>query len=309
MSNGKLVGVIVVLVVIFVVAGFWGYSNLKSKYETLLTGERQTSKDLAYEKELLAQNNTLLQGEVQRLNESLEEVHGFDVPLAKIDQALGLAEPDTPLDRVNMPFRLNAVPAETQVLAFFAYLDAQPYVQAQTSDAKTYDLFVKNVAALNREFPNVPQETKSFFEMMKNISFFFRTLGKNNIALTQSVLINENDIMEPVMAAFYSWFANEDSTLQGRPELKTLYEYSNYLMNSMGGRAYLMRRSPKVRMLSMYYCVLTVDRANDMNMNYNGIDLRDYLPPLLEDMRTQLGLINRSEYISTLEALQDKYAR
>lgn len=309
MSNGKLVGVIVVLVVIFIVAGFWGYSNLKGKYELQLTGEKQTAQALAYEKELLEKNNALLHDEVTKLNDTLEEIHGFDLPVEKIGEALGLAETETPLDRVSLPFRLNSVSAEDQVRAFFAYLDAQPYVQAQTKGAKTYDLFVKNVTTLNQEYPDVPQETKSFFEMMKNISFFFRTLGKDNIMLTQAVLNNEHDIMEPVMAAYYEWFAADDTTLTGRPDFKMMYEYSNYLMNSFGGRAYLMRRSAKVRMLAMYYCVLTVDKANDRNMNYNGIDIRPYIGPLMEDMRTQLGLINRGEYISTLETLQTKYQR
>lgn len=309
MSNGKLVGVIVVIVVIFLVASFWGYSNLKGKYELQLTGEKQTAQTLAYEKDLLAKNNELLQGEVEKLNDALEEMHGFDLPLAKIEQALGLAEEEKPLDRVRLPFRLNEVPAEKQVLAFFNYLDQQPYVQEQAQGVKTYAIFVKNVNMLGQGYPNVAGETKSFFEMMKNVSFFFRTMGKDSVFLGQSVLNNEHDIMEPVMAAFYGWFTADNPQLRGRPDLKTMYEYSDYLMNSLGGRAYLMRRSAKVRLLTMYYCVLTVDRANDQNQNYNGIDLRLYLDSLLDDMRTQLGLINRDEYISTLEVLQTKYRR
>lgn len=309
MSNGKLVGVIVVLVVIFVVASFWGYFNLKGKYELQLTGEKQATQALAYEKDLLTKNNQILQGEVTKLNETLEELHGFDLPLPKMEQALGLTEEGKPLDRVRLPFRLNEVAPEEQVLAFFNYLDQQAYVQEQTQDVKTYAIFVKNVNTLGLGYPNVPDETKSFFEMMKNLSFFFRSMGKGNVLLVQSVLNNENDIMEPVMAAFYGWFTAENPQLRGRPDLKTMYEYSDYLLNSLGGRAYLMRRSAKIRLLTMYYCVLTVDRANDQNMNYNGIDLRLYLDTLQKDIQTQLGLINRGEYLSTLAALQIKYQR
>lgn len=309
MSNGKLVGAIVVLVVIFVVASFWGYYNLKGKYELQLTGEKQAVQTLAYEKELLTKNNQILQGEVAKLNETLEELHGFDLPLTKMEQALGLAEEEKPLDRVRLPFRLNEVAAENQVLAFFNYLDQQAYVQEQTQGVKTYAIFVKNVNTLGLGYPNVPDETKSFFEMMKNLSFFFRSVGKDNVLLAQSVLNNEHDIMEPVMAAFYGWFTADNPQLRGRPDLKTMYEYSDYLLNSLGGRAYLMRRSAKVRLLTMYYCVLTVDRANDQNMNYNGIDLRLYLDTLQRDIQTQLGLINRDEYISKLETLKTKYQR
>lgn len=309
MSNGKLVGVIVVIVVVFIAASFWGYSNLKRKYELRLTAEKQAAQELAYEKILMAQNNELLQEEIEKLNDALEEVHGFDLPLAKMEQALGLTEAGKPLDRVNLPFRLNEVPAEKQVQAFFSYLDQQPYVQQQANGAKTYAIFVKNVNTLGLEYPNVAGETKSFFEMMKNVSFFFRTMGKNNVLLGQAVLNNEHDIMEPVMAAFYGWFTAENPQYRGRPDLKTMYEYSDYLMNSLGGRAYLARRSAKVRLLTLYYCVLTVDRANDQNQNYNGIDLRLYLDNLQSDIQTQLGLINRDEYVSTLEALKAKYQR
>lgn len=309
MSNGKLVGVIVVIVVIFLAASFWGYSNIKRKYELQLTGEQQATRDLAYEKELLAKNNDLLHGEIGKLNDALEEIYGFDLPLEKMEDALGLVQEQEMLDRVNLPFRLNEVPAEKQVLAFFNYLDQQPYVQAQAKGVKAYDIFVKDMQALGRDFPNVAGETKSLFEMLKNVSFFFRTLGKDDLLLGHAVLNNEHDIMEPVMAAYYGWFIAENPELKGRPDLKILYEYSDYLMNSLGGRAYLARRSAKVRLLTMYYCVLTVDRANDQNQNYNGIDLRLYLDSLLDDMKTQLGLINRDEYIATLETLKVKYQR
>lgn len=309
MSNGKLVGVIVVIVVIFLAASFWGYSNIKRKYELQLTGEKQTAQELAYEKELLAKNNDLLHGEIGKLNDALEEIYGFDLPLEKMEDALGLVEGEEALDRVNLPFRLNEVPAEKQVLAFFDYLDQQPYVQTQAKGVKTYDIFVRDIQMLGRDFPNVAGETKSLFEMLKNVSFFFRALGKDDLLLGHAVLNNEHDILEPVMAAYYGWFTAENPELKGRPDLKIMYEYSDYLMNSLGGRAYLARRSAKVRLLTMYYCVLIVDRANDQNQSYNGIDLRLYLDSLQNDMQTQLSLINREEYVSTLETLKAKYQR
>lgn len=310
MSSSKFVGALVVIVVILLVAGYFGYSSLKNKHNSDLTAQSQAVSQLNHEKELLAQNNKLLNDEIEKLNTELESVHGFDLPLEKIDQALGLtAQDEEPLNRVNLPFRLNNVPPDKQVEAFFNYLDRQPYVQAQTKGVKTYALFVKNVDALGKTYPKVAQETKVFFEMMRNISYFFRTLGKTEVELAQSVLVNEHDIMEPVMAAFYGWFTAEDPELKGRPDLRMMYEYSDYLLNSFGGRAYLVRRSSKVRLLSLYYCVLTVDRASDNNMNYNGIDIRPYIDPLLDDMRTQMGFINRDEYISKLETLKAKYQR
>lgn len=310
MSINKMVGAIVILVAVFIIAAFLGYNNLKKKYEFMLTGERQITQNLNHDKELLQQNNQMLHDELEQLTGELEELQGFDLPLTKMEEAFDLnADEQEPLDRFNLPFRLNEIPAEKQVQAFFNYLDSRPYIADQVAGAKTYEIFLNNVAKLGAAYPNVAGETKTLFDMVKNIAYFFRTMGKRDVELTQAVLQNENDIVEPVMAAFYDWFTAENTTLEGRPDLKLLYEYSDYLLNSFGGRAYLARRSAKVRMLTVYYCLLTVDRANDRNQNYNGIDIRPYLNPLLDDMRTQMGLINRDEYIAQLKMLQTKYQR
>lgn len=310
MSNSKLVAVIAVLVVIFLVAGFFGYTRLKNQYTDQLAEEQLSIQGLTYEKELLAQSNSLLKDEIAKLNQELENVNGLVLPLEKMEAALGLTDSSgEPLNLINLPFRMRNITPENQVKAFFAYLDQQPYAQNLKGDLATYDIFVKDVAALNQAFPNVHGETKSLFDMVKNISYFFRTVGKNDMALAKAALTRENDIMEPIMAAFYSWFNNSDSELAGAPDLKFLYEYSDYLLNSFGGRAYLVRRSAKVRLLTTYYCILVVDKANDRNENYNGIDIRPYIDMTLDDMRGQMGLINRDEYIQNLETLKTKYQR
>jgi hypothetical protein len=87
-----------------------------------------------------------------------------------------------------------------------------------------------------------------------------------------------------------------------------MYEYAGFLLNTLGGRSYLLRRSPKVRALTTYYCVLALDRANDEELNSKGIDIRPYIKSSLMEIKNQIGLIYQKEYIAKLSELSLKYS-
>jgi hypothetical protein len=112
------------------------------------------------------------------------------------------------------------------------------------------------------------------------------------------------------MKTFYQWFTMDDggkASLKGRPSMAAMYEYAGYLLNTLGGRSYLLRRNPKVRALTTYYCVLILDRANDEELNSKGIDIRPYIKSSLLDIKNQMGLIHQKEYITRLSELSLKY--
>ena len=96
-------------------------------------------------------------------------------------------------------------------------------------------------------------------------------------------------------------------SLAGRPSPKTMYEYAGYILNTLGGRSYLLRRSPKVRALTTYYCVLALDQANEEELNSKGIDIRPYIKSSLLEVKNQIGLIYQKEYINKLNELSLKY--
>jgi hypothetical protein len=150
----------------------------------------------------------------------------------------------------------------------------------------------------------------SLYNMVRNVAHFYRVMGKKRVLLTRQILQNESEVTESVMKTFYQWFTMDDrgqATLKGRPSMTTMYGYAGYLLNTLGGRSYLLRRSPKVRILTTYYCVLILDRANDEEINSRGIDIRPYIKSSLMEINNQIGLIHQEEYITRLSKLSLKY--
>jgi hypothetical protein len=135
-------------------------------------------------------------------------------------------------------------------------------------------------------------------------------MGKHRVFLTRQVLQNESEIIESVMKTFFQWFTMDSGgqvSLAGRPSPEIMYEYAGYILNTLGGRSYLLRRSPKVRALTTYYCVLALDRANEEELNSKGIDIRPYIKSSLLEVKNQIGLIHQQEYIANLSELNRKY--
>jgi hypothetical protein len=75
----------------------------------------------------------------------------------------------------------------------------------------------------------------------------------------------------------------------------------------LGGRSYLLRRDPKVRTLTSYYCVLILDKANDEELNSRGIDIRPYIESSLIEIENKTGLVHQEEYLTKLRELRLKY--
>jgi hypothetical protein len=196
---------------------------------------------------------------------------------------------------------------ERQVLAFFNYLDGRDYVKAYALEGGSYAQYAAAVAELSASLPKVAGETESLYTTLKNVSHFFRVLGKKRTELMAEILKNEQEIMEPVMRVFYQWATGPAGTLKGKPSLPVMYEYASFFLNTLGGRSYLMRRDSKVRLLTTYYCILVLERANDTGMNPNGVDIRPLIVSTAKDIRSQKGLIYQKAYLAELSRLADKY--
>jgi hypothetical protein len=68
-----------------------------------------------------------------------------------------------------------------------------------------------------------------------------------------------------------------------------------------------MRRDSKIRILTTYYCVLILDKANDSGLNSNGVDIRPHIQTSFNDISNQIGLIHQNEYLLELNILRKKY--
>jgi len=300
---------IIVALVIMAVSGFFVFSKIsgwhKSKLEKAVKTEQEGWQGKA--------NN--LEQEVFELKQELTEVKGQAVPDKKLAKIFGeekrqerqqVEETKTP------PQKLSPIAeTERQIAAFFSYLDNRPYVQSQNLAGGSYLQYQIAIEKLSAKPPIIVGEMNSLYSMVRNVAHFYRVMGKKRVLLTKQILQNESEVIESVLKTFYQWVTMGDggkATLKGRPSMTTMYEYSGYILNTLGGRSYLLRRNPKVRTLTTYYCVLILDSANDAGLNSRGIDIRPYIKSSLLEIKSQIGLIHQKEYITRLSELSLKYS-
>jgi len=291
--NYQLIMVILVLVVI----GIFIWILLRDWHEGRVeTARKQESQEWKQRADDLARKVTELEQELKtgQAEKPSEE---------KVAEVFGSPAGEAPAGEQS----LTPEEIERRVRAFFSYLDTREYVKAYELEGGTYLQYLGAVEELSAHPPKVAGETESLYEMLKNVSYFFRVLGKKRVLLAADMLKNEQDVMEPAMRVFYLWYTGSSDKLKGRPSLPAMYAYASYLLDTYGGRSYLLRRDSRMRLLTTYYCVLVVDRANDQQMNPNGVDIRPLIASTARDMRRQTGLAYQKQYLGELERLARKY--
>ncbi|MFO7714362.1 hypothetical protein [Desulfosarcina sp.] len=262
-------------------------------------------------------------GRQQAQNECLEVIQKMEADLDEMRAQLEAERQMRPGDEffptvfgTPAPGReADALPADCekvaeQVNAFFIYLDSRPYLSNRLIDGAALDFFRKSAALLVANPPANIAEMKDLFRLVKNVTHFYRVLGKDRLTLAKDILASEEQVLEPAMAVFYARIVECGQPLPGDAQaisIERLYDYAGFFLNTLGGRSYLLRRESKMRMLVSYYSILVVDRANDEKFNQYGIDLRPYIDYLFYDISNQKGLAYRERYLTRLAALRDKY--
>ena len=200
---------------------------------------------------------------------------------------------------------------QDEILAFFRHLDQQDYIidyQLQEGSRLHFSRTLKKVFA---NPPIVSREADDLFSILKNMSHFYRILGRQEIILIKDVLTHEIENMEQIMAVFYRWSEISQPTGNNNLDLAiplaSLYEYGGFFINTLGGQAYLFRRDSRLRLLVRYYAILIIDRANSSDMNRHGIDIRLATEALIDEMEASQMLSGQDEYLHRLAALQTRY--
>lgn len=295
MDKAVKIGIVVVIVGI---VAYFGYKLFSSWHKESLESAKQQER-VEWEK-----RTRELMDKVTGLEEELASIKGESIPQDKLKEVFG---PQSSMTKEEKTFGFEEI--EQQIKAFFSYLDEQEYVQAYKLQGGTYQEFQLTLKKLAANLPNTTGETVSLYNLYRNMAHFFRVLGKKPVNLIKDILQNESEIMESAMQTFYLWatYDTGDQAASGQPSLKTLYEYSGFFLNTLAGRSYLLRRDSKIRILTIYYAVLILDRANDEQLNSGGLDIRPHVKSLLKDFQTQTGLSHQKQYISELEKLAAKY--
>ena len=218
-------------------------------------------------------------------------------------------EPSEKLAVVRKPLKTQKSEYERineEVVIFFDYLDHQDYVKSYKIKEGTYEHSKKLIAELAANPPVVSGETKDLFSILRNMSHFYRILDRRNVSLIKSVLRNEREIEEPLMDLLFQWIIleMENSHSDIDISLASLYEYAGFFLDTLAGKAYLMRRDSKTRILITYYSIIVVDMANKKKLNRHGIDILPHVDLALDDMSRYGGLEYREKYLSKLKEIK-----
>ena len=289
-----------IIIIILGLIGYFAYNRIadwhKNELDTAISQEQDKYEEKTRE----------LKKEVKNLEEELALKKEKLIPEEKLKEVFGekttLIFPDIEnIDCENL---------ERQIIAFFSYLDKRDYIIRQNLSHGTFDLFKQAVKRLSENLPTNTGETTDIIHLTHNMAHLYRVLGKKKINLIKKILNNENDIIESIMPAFYSFYTSDKCckvALQGCPTLKFFYEYAGFFLNTIGGRNYLLRRDSKIRILTIFYCVLILDKANQEKLNPYGIDIRPYINLSMNDISNQKNLIHQKQYLTKLRSLKEKY--
>jgi hypothetical protein len=292
----------VIILFLVCIVGFFAYSGVETWYkmrlETALEQERKQCRDKVND---LDQQVATLK-EMVALSQQAPEVK------EKIADVLG---DDVAATTSNPPLRtLTCGDMKRQLSSLMVYLDGKEYRELYGFKQDFEHLFRETVDALNEKMPVITGEMDDLRTLIQNVTHFYRAVGRKKVGLIADILKNESEMMEPVMLMIYNWATAEGrcNNLDIQPlNLETLYQYSGFFLNTLGGRSYLLRRDSKVRVLASYYSILILDQANEKTMNPYGIDIRPYIDISFYDIRSHQGLMYQKAYLAKLKELKNKY--
>ncbi len=196
------------------------------------------------------------------------------------------------------------------VIDFFRYLDRKEYIKRLKLETDTYTIFKKTLKRLATRPPIPAGEDEDPKLLIKNLYHFFRVLGQKDIRLITEIMKNERDTMEHTLEMFYKWLTlgkRSSGPDDPRPSMKVLYLYSGFFLNTTGGRAYMFRRTTFYRLLSSYYAVLIVYKADRSGKNSYGIDMLPFIAPLRKEISRYPDFQFRDEYVDQLKRIERYY--
>lgn len=128
--------------------------------------------------------------------------------------------------------------------------------------------------------PDLSSELRSYDALLRNVFHLFRIAGRERMRVIRRALA-EQDLAEPAALALYRWAISQERC--SRSDLhpvssEALYAYAGFLFNTLGGQAYLRRRSPRVEALACFYGLQVLDGAIRGGHNPHGLDPRPEIP-------------------------------
>jgi hypothetical protein len=212
------------------------------------------------------------------------------------------ASPDWPADFAS-PRDCAAVDRDLNEIC--RTLDERPYVAERLQSGSTCGLIRQVSESLATHPPTLASELKSHEAMLSNVFHLFRTIGPRKLSLLHEISSEEAANQEAIALALYRWLASRErcATDNGTQiRLDRLYDYAGFVTQTMGGQAYLRRRSPSTEALATFYALVVLDAAVAEDINPQGIDPR----PDLQRCRTLIAeqpFVFRDRYLDVLDGM------
>lgn len=248
--------------------------------------------------------------------DDIPETSGNDEISKNIDTKAESSDPSSDKEYSQLPSHNGSINPDCQdkadnVDSFFQLLDTRDYIQAYNLGEKSNVYFPSLIQRLVNNPPIVTGETNDLFTILQNTAHFFRIIGKKNILILKGILDREKTTFEQTLADFYE-LTEQSQCLQERFNLNvppdSLYLYSGFFLNTMGGRLYLFRRDSMSRMVVNFYAILTIENANRSGRNKYGIEIKSSIDSLIEEIESsKIDLKMREYYLDTLYDLKEKY--
>jgi len=295
----KNTGALIVIVMLAIIAlacatGYFYFQNkqLREEARQQLEAERASSQQRALD----------LERKMQRLEKRLRE----DAEAPPAEALREAFEQDNATQE--LPGEVQAGSVQGRVMNFFRYLDSKGYTARRGLEMGSRELFMTALQRLDAARPLISGENQDLLALMKNMTFFFRTLGKDTLLTARDIAEGEAAIMELAMALFYEWLDPwQPQPSAPKVSREMMSDYAGFFLQSMGGRAYLFRRDSGVRMMVLYYSILVLDQANRDGLNSEGVDITQPLDALIQEMRYSRRLSGRHRYLENLREIRSRY--
>jgi hypothetical protein len=199
----------------------------------------------------------------------------------------------------------NCEQVELELARVCTALDARAAASGMRDLGGACALMDRVIAELAAAPPDLSSELRSYEAMLGNVFHLFRALGRERMQVLRRVLGEERDLAEPLAMALYRWSISREACSESAPtrlRVQSMYAYAGFLFQTMGGQAYLRRRSPKTEALACFYALQVLDHAIEGGYNPQGFDPRTEIPRCRALVESQ-PLVFSDRYVAMLDEM------
>lgn len=215
-------------------------------------------------------------------------------------------DPVWPVDLAS-PTDCEAVEAE--MIRLCTALEATASWKGLTASGGSCALIREVSETLVSRPPVISSELRSYDAILSNVFHLFRVLGAERVEALAGLAGSEPELAEPAAMALYRWLVTREECARSGTttiRLPALYDYAGFLFQSIGGQAYLRRRTPRTEALVSFYALLVLDRAAEGDHNPDGVDPRPEILRTRQLIESQ-PLVFRDGYLNVLDAMEARW--